>query len=71
MATGEYNYAVNQHVKSFHDRPSKELDVFLKLTMMSTTCPECDMEFLRKDAMLRHKRNGCGTTQPYPQSIQI
>jgi hypothetical protein len=35
MATGEYNYAVNQNVNSFHDRPSKELDVFLKLPMMS------------------------------------
>jgi hypothetical protein len=23
-ATGEYKYAVNQHAKSFHDRPSKE-----------------------------------------------
>ena len=30
MATGEYNYAVNQHVKSFYDRPSKEFDVFVK-----------------------------------------
>jgi hypothetical protein len=24
MATGENKYVVNQHVKSFHDRPSKE-----------------------------------------------
>jgi hypothetical protein len=24
MATGEYKYAVNQHAKSFLDRPSKE-----------------------------------------------
>ena len=60
MATGEYKYAVHHHVKAFHDRPSKELDVFLKLTMMSTTCTECDMEFSRKDAMLRHKRNRQG-----------
>jgi hypothetical protein len=30
MATGEYKYAVNQHVKSFHDRPSNEFDVFFK-----------------------------------------
>jgi hypothetical protein len=37
---------------------------------MSATCPECDMEFSRKDAMLRHKRNRHGTTQPYPQSSQ-
>jgi hypothetical protein len=51
MATGEYKYAVNQHAKSFHDRPSKEF--FLKLTMMSATCPECDMEFSRKDALPR------------------
>ena len=68
MATGEYNYAVNQNVNSFHDIPSKELDVFLKLPMMSMTCPECDMEFSRKDAMQRHKRSKHGTTQPYPQS---
>ena len=27
---------------------------------------ECDMEFSRKDAMLRHKRNRHGTTHPYP-----
>ena len=26
------------------------------------------MEFLRKDALLRHKRNRHETTQPYPQS---
>jgi hypothetical protein len=66
MATGEYKYAVNQHAKSFHDGPSKEF--FLKLTMMSATCPECDMEFSRKDALQRHKRNRHETTQPYPQS---
>jgi hypothetical protein len=30
MVIGEYKYAVNQHVKSFYDRPSKEFDVFLK-----------------------------------------
>jgi hypothetical protein len=30
MATGKYKYAVNQHVKSFYDRPSKEFDVFFK-----------------------------------------
>ena len=35
MATREYKYAVNQHAKSFDDRPSKEH--FLKLTMMSAT----------------------------------
>jgi hypothetical protein len=59
MVIGEYKYAVNQHVKSFYDRPSKEFDVFfLKLTMMSATCPECDMEFSRKDALLRHKKIG-------------
>jgi hypothetical protein len=67
MATGEYKYAVNQHAKSFHDKPSKEF--FLKLTMMSATCPECDMEFSRKDALLSHIRNRHETTQPYPQSI--
>jgi hypothetical protein len=58
MATGEYKYVVNQHVKSFHDRPSKEF--FLK--------DVCDMKFSRKDALLRHKRNRHGATQPYPQS---
>jgi hypothetical protein len=31
MATGEYKYAVDQHEKSFHDRPLKEF--FLKLTI--------------------------------------
>jgi hypothetical protein len=66
MATGEYKNVVNQHAKSFHDRPSNE--VFLKLTVMSATCPECDMEFSRKDALLRHKRNRHESTQPYPQS---
>jgi hypothetical protein len=30
MVIGEYKYAVNQHVKSFYDRPSKEFDVFFK-----------------------------------------
>ena len=65
MVTGEYKYAVNPHAKSFYDRPSKN---FLKLTMMSATCPECDMEFSRKDALLRHKRNRHQTTQPFPQS---
>ena len=69
MAIGEYEYAVNPHAKSFHDRPSKEF--FLKLTMMSATCPECDMEFSRKDALLRHKRNRHETTQPYPQSSDV
>jgi hypothetical protein len=42
MITGEYEYAVNPHAKSFHDRSSKAL--FSKLTMMSAICPECDME---------------------------
>jgi hypothetical protein len=28
MAIGEYRYAVNQHAKSFHDRPSKEYRTF-------------------------------------------
>ena len=65
MVTGEYKYAVNPHAKSFYDRPSKN---FLKLTMMSATCPECDMEFSRKDALLRHKRNRHQTTQPFLQS---
>ena len=36
--------------------------------MMPATCLECDMEFSRKDALLRHKRNRHRTTQPYPQS---
>ena len=66
MVTEEYKYAVNPHAKSFHDRPSK--DFCLKLTMMTATCPECDMELSRKDALLRHKRNRHETTQPYPQS---
>jgi hypothetical protein len=44
------------------------LTCFLKLTMMSATCPECDMEFSRKDALLRHKRNRHGITQSYPQN---
>jgi hypothetical protein len=35
---------------------------------MSSTCPECEMEFSRRDAMLRHKRNKHGTTHPYPQT---
>lgn len=68
IVTEEYDYAVNQNVKSFHDRSSKVLDVFLKLPMMSMTCTECDMEFSRKDAMQRHKRNKHGTTQPYTRS---
>jgi hypothetical protein len=59
MVIGECKYAVNQHVKSFYDRPSKEFDVFfLKLTMMSETCPECDMEFSKKGALLRHNKIG-------------
>ena len=29
---------------------------------MSSTCPECEMEFSRREAMLRHKRNKHGTT---------
>jgi hypothetical protein len=66
MVTGEYEYAVNPHAKSFHDRSSKAL--FSKLTMMSAICPECDMEFSRKDALLRYKRNRHETIQPYPQS---
>jgi hypothetical protein len=37
MATGEYKYAVNQHVKSFHDRPSNEFDVFCKAHNVDTT----------------------------------
>jgi len=41
---------------------------FKKLTVMSATYPECDMEFSRKYALLRHKRNRHGATQPYPQS---
>ena len=36
--------------------------------MEGLTCPECHLTFFRKDAMLRHKRNKPGTTQPYPQS---
>ena len=35
---------------------------------MSSTCPKCEMEFSRRDAMLRNKRNKHGTTHPYPQS---
>ena len=38
---------------------------------MHATCLECDMEFSRKDALLRHKRNGIRTTQPYPQSSDV
>ena len=37
---------------------------------MSATYPECDMEFSRKDALLRHKGNRHGATQPYPPSSQ-
>ena len=42
---------------------------------MSKTCSECDMEFSRKDAMLRHKRNKHGVKQSkrshaYPPSSQ-
>ena len=33
-----------------------------------STCPECDIVFSRKDAMLRHKRNRHEINQPYPQS---
>ena len=29
------------------------------------------MEFSRRDAMLRHKRNKHGTTHPYPQSSDV
>ena len=35
---------------------------------MPATCPECDMKFSRKDALLRHKRNRHGKTHPFPQS---
>ena len=68
MATGEYKYAVNQHVKSFHDRPSNEFDVFFKAHKDVCDLSGCDMEFSRKDALLRHKRNRHGITQSYPQS---
>ena len=34
---------------------------------MSSTCPKCEMEFSRTDAMLRHKRNKHVTNHPYPQ----
>ena len=37
---------------------------------MSTTCTECDMEFSRKDVMLRHKRNKHGISHAYPPSSQ-
>ena len=37
---------------------------------MSSTCPMCEMEFSRRDAMLRHKRNKHGTNHPYPQQQQ-
>ena len=40
--------------------------MFNRVSTMSTTCTECDMQFSRKDAMLRHKRNRHETTQPYP-----
>ena len=46
----------------------RSLMCFLKLPIMPATCPECDMKCFRKDALLRHKRNRHGTTQPYPQS---
>jgi uncharacterized Zn-finger protein len=36
-----------------------------RVSTMSTTCTECDREFSRKDAMLRHKRNKHGTTHTY------
>jgi uncharacterized membrane protein len=29
----------------------------------------CEMEFSRRDAMLRHKRNKHGTNHPYPQLL--
>jgi hypothetical protein len=38
MVIGEYKYAVNQHVKSFHDRPSNEFDVFFKAAIKVNGC---------------------------------
>ena len=40
--------------------------MFNRVSTMSTICTECDVEFSRKDAMVRHKRNRHGTTHPYP-----
>ena len=40
--------------------------MFNRVSTMSTTCTECDMEFSRKDAMMRNKINRHGTTHPYP-----
>jgi hypothetical protein len=36
---------------------------------MSSTCPKCEMEFSRRDAMLRNKRNKHGTTHPSHTSL--
>ena len=44
--------------------------MFNRVSRMSTTCPECDMEFSRKDAFIRHNRNKHGISQAYPPSIQ-
>ena len=41
-------------IQSVVYKPSKRKDVFYE---MSSTCPKCEMEFSRRDAMLRHKRN--------------
>jgi len=54
-------------IQSVVSKPSKRKDVFYE---MSSTCPKCEMEFSRRDAMLRHKRNKHGTTHPYPQQQQ-
>ena len=44
--------------------------MFNRVSTKSTTCPECDMEFSRKDALIRHNRNKHGINQAYPPSIQ-
>ena len=35
---------------------------------MSLTCPECNMEFSRKDAVIRHMKSKHGSSQAYPPS---
>ena len=54
-------------IQSVVYKPSKRKDVFYE---MSSTCPKCEMEFSRRDAMLRHKRNKHGTNHPYSQQQQ-
>ena len=44
--------------------------MFNRVSTMSRTCPECDMEFSRKDALIRHNRNKHGISQASPPSIQ-